>query len=83
LVAEDLLQETLVRITRGLPGFAGRSSLKTWAFSIATRTAVDHFRKPVYRARIVGLDESLDIQNRDLAVDDRLVVDEMKPACGM
>jgi len=79
-VAEDLLQDTLVSITRGLPGFAGRSSLKTWAFSIATRTAVDHFRKPAHRARIVGLDESLDIQDRDLAVDDRLVVDEMN-AC--
>jgi RNA polymerase sigma-70 factor (ECF subfamily) len=40
-VAEDLLQETLIRIARGLPEFAGRASVKTWAFSIATRVAAD------------------------------------------
>jgi RNA polymerase sigma-70 factor (ECF subfamily) len=44
--AEDLLQETLVKIARGLPAFEGRSSVKTWAFSIATRVATDHFRRP-------------------------------------
>ena len=42
---EDLLQETLMRIARGLPDFDGRSSLKTWSFTIATRVAMDHFRK--------------------------------------
>ena len=40
-----LLQETLMRIARGLPDFDGRSSLKTWSFTIATRVAMDHFRK--------------------------------------
>jgi RNA polymerase sigma-70 factor (ECF subfamily) len=28
-VADDLLQETLIRIARGLPAFAGRASVKT------------------------------------------------------
>ncbi len=35
VVAEDLLQETLIRIARGLADFEGRAALKTWAFSIA------------------------------------------------
>ncbi len=79
-LADDLLQETLIRIARGLPGFAGRASLKTWAFSIATRVAADHFRQPIHRVRIVDVDESLELVDRDLAVDQRLVIDEMN-AC--
>jgi len=76
-VAEDLLQETLIRIDRGLPGFEGRASLKTWAFSIATRVAADHFRRPVNRVRIVDVDESAQLSDGDRSVDERLVVDEM------
>lgn len=40
-IAEDLQQETLVRVARAFPSFEGRSSLKTWAFSIANRVAAD------------------------------------------
>jgi RNA polymerase sigma-70 factor (ECF subfamily) len=39
--AEDALQETLLRIWRGLPAFAGRSSLRTWLYRIATNTCLD------------------------------------------
>ncbi len=38
--AEDALQETLLAAWRGLPGFAGRSSLRTWLFKIATRACL-------------------------------------------
>ena len=76
-VAEDLLQETLLRIARGLPSFGGRASVKTWAFSIATRVAADHFRQPENRAQIVEFDESPEVPDRDLAVDQQLVIDEM------
>jgi RNA polymerase sigma-70 factor (ECF subfamily) len=79
-IADDLLQETLIRIARGLPGFAGRSSLKTWAFSIATRVAADHFRAPAHRAHIVDVDEVPELCDSDLMIDQRLVIDEMN-AC--
>lgn len=80
MLADDLLQETLIRITRSLPGFAGRSSVKTWAFSIATRVAADHFRDPIHRARIVDIDEAAEPADADPGIDQRLVVDEMN-AC--
>jgi RNA polymerase sigma-70 factor, ECF subfamily len=79
-VAEDLLQETLIRIDRGLPGFEGRASVKTWAFSIATRIAADHFRQPANRVHIVDVDESASLPDGDRTADQRLVIDEMN-AC--
>jgi RNA polymerase sigma-70 factor, ECF subfamily len=39
--AEDALQETLLRAWRGLPGFGGRSSLRTWLYKIATNACLD------------------------------------------
>lgn len=76
-VAEDLLQETLIRIADGLKGFAGRSSLKTWAFAIATRVAADHFRQASARAHIVDVDESEELPSGDRTTDEQLVIDEM------
>lgn len=55
-VAEALLQETLIRMEKGLPSFAGRSSLKTWAFAIASRVAADYVRHPDRKTGIVTLD---------------------------
>jgi len=75
--AEDLLQETLVKINRGLRGFEGRSSVKTWAFSIATRVAIDHFRRPASKAQIVDFDMAVDPEAPDSEIEDQLVVDEM------
>jgi RNA polymerase sigma-70 factor (ECF subfamily) len=39
--AEDALQEALLRAWRGLPRFEGRSSLRSWLYSIATNTCLD------------------------------------------
>jgi RNA polymerase sigma-70 factor (ECF subfamily) len=75
--ADDLVQETLVKIARALPGFEGRSSVKTWAFTIATRVATDHFRRPHSRARMVEVDESAPVMVSDAEIDQRLVIDEM------
>ena len=79
-VAEDLLQETLIRIARGLPEFAGRASVKTWAFSIATRVAADYFRGPERRIQIVEVDEGTAAGEGEPPIDERLVFDEMN-AC--
>jgi RNA polymerase sigma-70 factor, ECF subfamily len=38
--AEDALQEALLRAWRALPGFAGRSSLRSWLYRIATNVCL-------------------------------------------
>lgn len=43
--ADDLTQETFVRVHRGLPAFRGESGLSTWIYRIATNVSFDHFRR--------------------------------------
>jgi RNA polymerase sigma-70 factor (ECF subfamily) len=42
--AEDLVQETLVAAWRGLDGFEGRASPRTWLYRIATNRCLNHLR---------------------------------------
>lgn len=48
--ADEVLQDTLVRAWRGLPGFAGRSSLRTWLYTIATNASLTFIRRRQRRA---------------------------------
>lgn len=43
--AEDLVQEVFIRVLKSYERFEGRSSEKTWIFSIARNVAFDFFRK--------------------------------------
>lgn len=49
--AEDLMHEVYVRVLRSYAGFEGKSSEKTWLFSIAKNVAIDHFRKKTVRRK--------------------------------
>jgi RNA polymerase sigma-70 factor (ECF subfamily) len=58
--AEDVLQETLLSAWRGLDGFEGRSSVRTWLYRIATNRSLDAIRANARRdepvtTRINGL----------------------------
>ena len=58
--AEDVLQETLLSAWRGLDGFEGRSSVRTWLYRIATNRSLDAVRASARRddpvtTRINGL----------------------------
>ena len=39
--AEDMMQETLVRVWKRLDSFEGRSSLRSWLYKVATNAALD------------------------------------------
>jgi RNA polymerase sigma-70 factor (TIGR02960 family) len=42
--AEDVMQETLLAVWRGLPRFEGRSSLRTWLYRVATSCCLKALR---------------------------------------
>lgn len=43
--AEDVLQETFLKVMRALPGFEGRSALSTWIYRVAVNEALMLLRK--------------------------------------
>src|SRR4051794_23336856 len=55
-LAEDVAQETFVRVYRTLPTFAFRSSLTTWVWQIARNAGIDAWRA---RTRREGLVDAL------------------------
>ncbi|MEO6570492.1 MAG: sigma-70 family RNA polymerase sigma factor [Ilumatobacteraceae bacterium] len=57
--ADDAAQEAMIRIVRGLHAFDGRAAFGTWAYRIATNTALDELRKRKRRPqlRLVGDDD--------------------------
>ena len=44
-LAEDAVQETMIKAWRGLPEFRGDSSTRTWILRIAHNTAIDSLRR--------------------------------------
>ncbi|GAA4965264.1 hypothetical protein GCM10023205_31990 [Yinghuangia aomiensis] len=55
--ADDLTQETYLRVWTALPRFTGASSARTWLLSIARRVAVDRLRAAAARPRTVDAGE--------------------------
>ncbi len=49
--ADDVLQETLIKAWKGLPGFRGDSSLSTWLHRIALHEAYNFLRKEQLRRK--------------------------------
>jgi RNA polymerase sigma-70 factor (ECF subfamily) len=50
--ADDLLQESLLRAWRGLPGFDGRASLRTWLYRVASSACIDRLKNRTARKRV-------------------------------
>ena len=58
--ADDALQDALLRAWRGLARFEGRSSLRSWLYTVATRTCLDLVEARGRRALPVDLGPSSD-----------------------
>ena len=58
--ADDALQDALLRAWRGLPRFEGRSTLRSWLYSVATRTCLDTAETRGKRAMPVDLGPASD-----------------------
>ncbi|NLU68619.1 sigma-70 family RNA polymerase sigma factor [Streptomyces sp. HNM0574] len=54
---DDLVQDTYLRALRGLRGFEGRSSARTWLLAIARRAVADRLRAGARRPREAGSED--------------------------
>ena len=59
-LAEDIMQDTFVKLAIKKPAFKGKSSFKTWLFTIARNCAIDHLRK-AQKKSVLSLDEQIQI----------------------
>ena len=66
--AEDVLQEVMLRASRGYAGLQAEEALTTWLFRVATRACVDHLRR---RARRLPLETWTELDEL-VACDDSL-----------
>lgn len=46
---EDITQETLLRVLKGLDSFEGRSQFTTWVYKISVRVALNELRRRKWR----------------------------------
>lgn len=65
-VAEDLAQETFLRVTRNLGAYRAQASLKTWVYSIARNLCLDYLRS-VHRSRR-RISGTVDVEEADQAL---------------
>jgi RNA polymerase sigma-70 factor (ECF subfamily) len=75
-LAEEVVQETLVRVLARLDTFEGRSAFTTWVHTIAVRIALTELRRARWR------DRSLDEMVEDAEVEEHAPVDAADPAPG-
>jgi RNA polymerase sigma-70 factor, ECF subfamily len=56
-VAEELAQETFLKVYKAAKRYRPKARFSTWLFKIATNVCLNEVRRPVYRNRIESLDE--------------------------
>ncbi|AKE40393.1 RNA polymerase sigma factor [Corynebacterium kutscheri] len=80
-IADDLTQETYLRVISALPRFAARSSAHTWLLSLARRVWVDNIRHDLARPKkSIAQVESIDSPSESTWsdwVDVQLIIDEL------
>ena len=83
--AEDVTQEVFMKINKGLKDFEGKSALSTWAYRIATNSALDKIRKRPSCKEKMSLDavsdgigqEPVDLEVRSLSAEREAIRNEM------
>lgn len=66
-LADDLFQETLLKVHTSLPSLKDSSKLSSWIFQIARNVITDHHRKkkPIYDSEVLDLKKFEDITNSE------------------
>ena len=60
--AQDVVQDSYIKIFRNLKSFKGESSFDTWVYRIVVNTCKDHLRK--HKDNVVNLDQAYDLEDK-------------------
>ncbi len=77
-VAEDLLQDALIRSFRALDQYRGDGPLEAWLRRTVVRTAINHYHAAAARPAEVELEEAADITTDDHDALDQLAVEDLR-----
>jgi len=69
--AEDLVQETFVKVFRALDRYDPERPFSAWIFTIASRLAIDHFRRRRVQTVSLTMSEPGSTEERTLDVEDQ------------
>jgi RNA polymerase sigma-70 factor, ECF subfamily len=69
-IAEDLLQETFVKVWKALPQFQNNGNFSAWVYRIATNCMNDHFRKIMAKPEALALEEEFIIEDKSAKPDE-------------
>jgi len=70
--AEELMEETFLRLAYKKPKYSGKSSFRTWLYAIARNLAIDYLRKRK-RAAAVSSEEMYDVPSEQNIEEDYLL----------
>ena len=74
-VAEDLCEDTFVKLGVKRPRYSGKASFKTWLYTIARNTAIDHLRRSS-RTASVSIDECREISSDEASLEQSYIAEE-------
>ncbi|MBQ2687262.1 MAG: RNA polymerase sigma factor [Clostridia bacterium] len=72
--AEDLAEDTFVKIVTKKPRFSGKSSFKTWLYAIGRNVALDYLRRT--KAKEISFDELPEIKEEVLSLEQEYIKKE-------
>ena len=78
-VAEELCEDTFVKLGVNRPKYSGKASFKTWLYTIARNIAVDYLRSYA-RKSTVPLDDCLEICDDSPTLAESYIIEEDKLA---
>lgn len=81
-LAEDLVQDTFVRVMRSIGGYSHRGAFSTWLYQVAVNLCKDHLRKK--RLPLLSLhDDSTSVSGRKVPLKDRIADEGPGPDAGV
>ncbi|MBI5960472.1 MAG: RNA polymerase sigma factor [Chloroflexi bacterium] len=77
MLSEDMVQETFLRVLRGIGGYDYPRPFKPWLYAIATNLARNHFKRADTRYAVAADDEVLvDVPEHDPPPEEILMLDD-------